>query len=58
MSMKRCYGWETDEIEVLEAQCPYCQVFVNSESCEFSAGDKITCESCEKKFLLGELKCG
>lgn len=52
--MKECHNWE--EIDYVEAECPYCHMIDTHCATEGVPGVKLQCnnEACKKKFKLGE----
>ena len=49
--MEECHDWE--EIEYIEATCPYCHV-IDTYFGSQGEGDDARCKKCRKLFKLGE----
>lgn len=51
MTLRICHEW--DEIEYIEATCPYCHV-IDTYFGGYYEGQVVECIHCKKKFKLGE----
>ena len=54
--MKKSHTWDTVEVSILFAKCPYCRKHLEQDNCADAGweGSVVTCPHCENCFELGK----